>query len=78
MNSFFRFLWSLFLPRLPRLGPEDVANTAEYCNRLARLDEAAMNPPRVWKPRISTRLTVRIHLFKAAKKVPQKFLRRVA
>jgi hypothetical protein len=78
MNSFFRFLWSLFLPRLPRLGPEDVASTAEYCNRLARLDEAAMNPAGVWKRRISRRLTVRIHVFKAAEKAHQNFLRRAA
>jgi hypothetical protein len=78
MNSLFRFLWSLFLPRLPKLGPEDVASTAEYCNRLARLDEAAMNPPGVWKRRISRRLTVRIQVFKPAEKAGQKFLRRAA
>jgi hypothetical protein len=78
MNSLYRFLWSLFLPRLPKLGPEDVASTAEYCNRLARLDEAAMNPPGVWKRRISRQLTVRIQRFKAAGKTRQKFLRRAA
>ena len=78
MSSLFRFLWSLFLPRLPRLGPEDVASTAEYCNRLARLDEAAMNPPGVWKRRISRRLTVRIQVFRAVGKARQKFLRRTA
>jgi hypothetical protein len=78
MSSLFRFLWSLFLPRLPRLGPEDVASTAEYCNRLARLDEAAMNPPGVWKRRISRQLTVRIQVFRAVGKARQKFLRRVA
>jgi hypothetical protein len=78
MNSFCRFLWSLFLPRLPKLEREDVASTAEYCNRLARLDEAAMNPPGVWKRRISRRLTVRIQVFNTAEKAPQKFLRRSA
>jgi len=78
MNSFFRFLWSLFLPRLPRLGPEDIAGTAEYHNRLARLDEAALNPPGVWKRRISRPLTLRIQVFKVAEKAHQKFLRRVA
>jgi len=78
MNSFLRFLWSLFLPRLPRLGPEEIACTAEYYNRLARLDEAAMNPPGVWKRRISTRLTVRIQVFKATEKARQRFLRRAA
>ena len=78
MNSFCRFLWGLFLPRLPKLEPEDVASTAEYCNRLARLDEAAMNYTGVWKRRISRQLTVRIHVFKAAKNAPQKSLRRVA
>jgi hypothetical protein len=78
MNSFFRFLCNLFPPRLPRFGPEDVAGTAEYCNRLARLDEEAMNRPGVWVRRISTQLTVRIQVFKAARKVPQKFLRRAA
>jgi hypothetical protein len=78
MNSFCRFLWSLFLPRLPKLEREDVASTAEYCNRLARLDEAAMNSPGVWKRRISRQLTVRIQVFKAAQKAPQKSLRRAA
>jgi len=78
MNSLFRFLWSLFLPRLPRLGPEDVASTAEYCNRLARLDEGVMNPVGVWKRRISTQVTVRIQVFKAVKKAPQQILRRAA
>jgi len=78
MNSVGRFLWSLFLPRLPRLGPEDVANTAEYCNRLARLDEGAMNPEGVWKRHISTHLTMRIQVFKTAGKVPQQILRRAA
>ena len=78
MNSFCRFLWSLFLPRLPKLEREDVASTAEYCNRLARLDEAAMNSPGVWKRRISRQLTVRIQVFQAAQKTPQKFLRRAA
>jgi hypothetical protein len=78
MNSFFRFLWSLFLPRLPRLGPEDVASTAEYCNRLARLDEAAMNPPGMWIGRISTQLVSRIQRYKTTEKVPQQILRRAA
>lgn len=76
MNSFCRFLWSLFLPRLPKLEREDVASTAEYCNRLARLDEAAMNFPGTWKRRTSSRLTVRIQVSGAAGKARQKFLRR--
>jgi hypothetical protein len=78
MNSFCRFLWSLVLPRLPKLEREDVASTAEYCNRLARLDEGAMNPEGVWKRRISTHLTMRIQVFKTAGKVPQQILRRAA
>jgi hypothetical protein len=78
MNSVGRFLWSLFLPRLPKLEREDVASTAEYCNRLARLDEAALNSPGVWQRRISRQLTVHIQVFKAAEKAPQKFLRRAA
>jgi len=78
MNSFFRFLWSLFLPRLPRLGPEDVASTAEYCNRLARLDDAAMNPQGRWTRRISTQLVLRIQRHKTAEKVPPQVLPRAA
>jgi hypothetical protein len=78
MNSFCRFLWSLFRPRLPKLEREDVASTAEYCNRLARLDEVAMNSPGVWKRRISRQLTVHIQVFKASGKTRQKFLRRAA
>src|SRR6266478_4669525 len=56
MNRLFRFLYILVLPRLPRLGPEDVAGTAEYYNRLARRDEAASNPPDAWMRRIPMRL----------------------
>jgi hypothetical protein len=78
MNSFFRFLWSLFLPRLPRFGPEDVAGTAEYYNRLARNDEAIMNPPGMWMGRISTQLVLRIQRYKTAEKAPQQILRRAA
>jgi hypothetical protein len=78
MNRFFRSLYILFLPRLPRLGPEDVADTAEYCDRLARCDEAASNPPGAWIGRISTRLTLRIRSFKTAKKIPQGILGRAA
>jgi hypothetical protein len=78
MNLLFRFLWNLFLPRLPRLEREDVASSAEYCNRLARLDEAALNNQDVWEWRISRQLTVHIHMFNSAKKVPRKFLRRAA
>jgi hypothetical protein len=78
MNSFFRFLWSLFLPRLPRFGPEDVAGTAEYYNRLARNDEVTMNPPGMWMGRISTQLVLRIQRYKTAEKAPQQILRRAA
>jgi hypothetical protein len=76
MNRLFRSLYILFLPRLPRLGPEDVADTAEYYNRLARRDEAASNPPGAWMGRISTRLALRIRPFKTEKKIPQEILRR--
>jgi hypothetical protein len=78
MNSFSRFLWSLFLPRLPRFGPDDVAGTAEYYNRLARHDEASMNPPREWRGRISMQLTLHMQRFKTAEKVSQKILRHAA
>ena len=79
MNLLFRSLYILFPPRLPRLGPEDVADTAEYYNRLAtRHDEAAMDPPSMWIDRISARLTVRIRPFKIAAKVSQTILRCVA
>jgi hypothetical protein len=78
MSSLFRFIWSLFLPRLPRFGPEDVASIAEYSNRLARLEEAAMNPPDMWIGRISTQLVLRIQRYKIAEKVPQQILGRAA
>jgi len=78
MNLFFRFLYSLFLPRLPRLGPGDVAGTAEYYNRLARNHEATMNPSGMWTRRISTQLVLRIQRYKTAEKAPQQILRRAA
>ena len=78
MNLLFRSLYFLFPPRLPRFGPEDVAGTAEYYNRLARHDEATMDPPSMWVDRIPAQLTVRIPSFKIPAKVSQKILRRVA
>jgi len=78
MNLLFRSLYFLFRPRLPRLGREDVAGIAEYYNRLARRQEATMDPPGVWRGRISMRLAVRIQPFKTAQQVPQEILRRVA
>jgi hypothetical protein len=78
MNYLYRSLYVLFLPQLPRLGPEDVADTAEYCDRLARRNEAASNPRGAWIGRISTRLSLRIRRFKTAKKMPQDILRHAA
>jgi hypothetical protein len=78
MNLLFRSLYFLFRPRLPRLGREDVASIAEYYNRLARRQEATMDPPGVWRGRISMRLAVRIQPFKTAQQVPEEILRRVA
>jgi len=78
MNLFFRSLYALFPPRLPRFGPEDVAATAEYYNRLARHYEWMMDPPGMWIERLPAQLTVRTPLFKTAAKVSQKNLRRVA
>src|SRR6266849_6840261 len=60
MNSLYQSLCSLFPPRLPRFGREDVAGTAEYYNRLARHDEAPINPPGMWMGRISTERAGRI------------------
>src|SRR5258708_29395861 len=54
MNLLSQSLCSLFPPRLPRFGREDVAATAEYYNRLARHYEATINPPGMWMGRIST------------------------
>ncbi len=78
MNFVCRFLWNLFLPRLPRLGPEDVSGTAEYYNRLARHDEASMNSPREWRGHISMQLGLRMQRYKIAEKAPQQILRRAA
>jgi len=54
MNLLSQSLCSLFPPRLPRFGREDVAATAEYYNRLARHHEATINPPGMWMGHIST------------------------
>jgi hypothetical protein len=78
MNLLFRSLYILFRPRLPRFGPEDMAGTAEYYNRLARHDEATMDPPGMGVDGIPAQLTVRIPRFKIAAKVSQRVLRRVA
>ncbi len=78
MNLLFRSLSSLFPPRLPRFGFEDVSGTAEYYNRLARLDEVTTNPPGLWTGRISMQQVARMQLFKTAEKVPQMILRRAA
>jgi hypothetical protein len=78
MNLLFRSLCTLFPPRLPRFGPEDVVGTAEYYNRLARHHEASVNPPGVWIGRIPMQLALRVQRFKTAEKVPQKILRRAA
>jgi len=69
MNSLFQSLCSLFPPRLPRFGPEDVAATAEYYNRLARHYEAAITPPGMWIGRIATARAARIRPFKAAARI---------
>jgi hypothetical protein len=71
MKSVCRFLRILLRPRLPRFGPEDVAGTAEYYNRLARHHEASMNPSREWRGRISMHLALRVQRFKSAEKVRQ-------
>ena len=78
MNLFFRSLYILFRPRLPRFGPEEVAVTAEYYNRMARHYEWAMESPGMWIDHIPAQLTVRIPPFKTAMMVSQKILRRVA
>jgi hypothetical protein len=75
MNLLSWTLYILFRPRLPRFGPEDMASTAEYYNRLARNHEAMMNPPGVRIGLISTQLTVPIPPFVTAEKAPQKILR---
>ena len=78
MNLLSQSLCSLFPPRLPRFGREDVAATAEYYNRLARHDEVTMNPPGLWTRRISMQLVARIQSFKTAENVPQMILHRAA
>jgi hypothetical protein len=75
MNLLSRSLYILFRPRLPRFGPEDMASTAEYYNRLARNHEAMLNPPGVRIGLISTQLAVPIPPFMTAEKAPQKILR---
>jgi hypothetical protein len=53
MNLFQRILSILCPPRLPTLGREDVANSAEYHNRLNRHREADINAPGFWAGHIS-------------------------
>jgi hypothetical protein len=77
MNLLFQSLYLLFRPRLPRLGREDVAGIAEYYNRLARRQEATMDPPGVWRGRISMRLEVPVLPFKSTEKVPREILLRI-
>ncbi len=72
MNSLYQSMCSLFPPRLPRFGREDVASTAEYYNRLARNHEATINPLDLWMRRISTQPVMRIRPFRTAKKVPRR------
>jgi hypothetical protein len=78
MNLLSRFLCILFPPRLPRLGPEDVAGTAEYYNRLIRLDETNMNPRAAWIGRLSRERAERTWPFHIADKVRQQNLHRAA
>jgi hypothetical protein len=59
MNLLFQSLCSLFPPRLPKFGREDVAGTAEYYNRLARNSET-IDPPDMWMGRISTERAERL------------------
>jgi hypothetical protein len=66
MNLLFQSLCSLFPPRLPRFGREDVAGTAEYYNRLARHYGATINPPGMWMGHISTERAERIRPCKTA------------
>jgi hypothetical protein len=75
MNLLSWTLYILFRPRLPRFGPEDMASTAEYYNRMARNHEAMLNPPSVRIGLISTQLAVPIPPFMTAEKAPQKILR---
>src|ERR1700724_1397585 len=55
MNLFQRILSILCPPRLPRLGREDIANSAEYHNRLNRHREADTNARGFWAGHISIR-----------------------
>jgi len=66
MNLLYQSMCSLFPPRLPRFGREDVAGTAEYYNRLARHHEATITPPGVWIGRISMKRAQRIRPSKTA------------
>jgi hypothetical protein len=73
MNLLFQSLCSLFPPRLPRFGREDVAGTAEYYNRLARNSEA-IDPPDMWMGRISTERAERIRPCKTAARTSHRTL----
>jgi hypothetical protein len=53
MNLLERILSILSPPRLPRLGREEMANCAEYHNRLNRHREADLHPAGFWAGRIA-------------------------
>lgn len=73
MNLLFQSLCTLFPPRLPRFGREDVAGTAEYYNRLARLSET-IDPPDMWVGRISMERAERIRPCKTAARTSHRAL----
>ena len=73
MNLLFQSLCSLFPPRLPRFGREDVAGTAEYYNRLARNSET-IDSPDMWMGRISRERAERIRPCKTAARTSHRTL----
>jgi hypothetical protein len=76
MNFFQQILSILCPPRLPRLGREDMADCAEYHNRLNPHCEADIYPPGLWIGRISNERDGNLCASEGAEETPQPILRR--
>jgi hypothetical protein len=76
MNLLQQILSILCPPRLPRLGREEIADCAEYHNRLERHRGADVYPPGVWVGRVSNEHTGDLRAPEAVQEPAQPILRR--
>jgi len=76
MNLLQQILSILCPPRLPRLGREEIADCAEYHNRLERHRGADVYPPGVWVGGVSNEHTGDLRAPEAVQEPAQPILRR--